>query len=86
MVNMKGVFDESVGTILRNAIKSRNMTQTKLAAKLGILQTSLSGRLNRQNISLDTFVDILDALDYDVIIVDRESSEEIWRVESGTEK
>jgi len=66
--------------ILRAAMRERNMTQMKLADHLGMLQSSVSGNLNRPRMGLDVFIKILDAMDYDVVVVDRASREVMWQV------
>lgn len=66
--------------ILREAMKERLMTQVDLADKLGILQSSLSGSLNRKRASVEVFCRILDAMDYDVAVIDRETGEVMWKV------
>lgn len=68
-------------SILREAMRERNMKQAELADRLGIRQPSLSGNMNRSRIGLDVFVKILQAMDYDVVVVDRKSGEEKWKVE-----
>lgn len=84
MVDMRDVYGESPVTIMKNAMKARDMTQVGLAEKMGMLQSALSAKLSRPRLSFDVFKDILDALDFDIVIVDRENSEAIWKV--GTEK
>lgn len=81
MEKKRRVFDEDAGVIMRNAMKARGVTQVGLAEKMGMLQSSLSTRMTRQRISLESFRDILDALDFDIVIVDRDTGEEIWKVE-----
>ena len=67
--------------ILRMAKDSKGFRQTELAEKLGMAQASLSGNMNRSRIGLDVFAKLLDAMGYDVTIVDRESGKELWKVE-----
>ena len=67
--------------ILRNAIKERGVLQSDLADKLGVLQSTISMHLNRKRIGLDVFRSILDAIDYDVVIVDRNTGEAVWKVD-----
>ena len=67
--------------ILRNAIKERGVLQSDLADKLGVLQSTISMHLNRKRIGLDVFRSILDVIDYDVVIVDRNTGEAVWKVD-----
>ena len=69
------------GDILRASMKERGITQVELADKLGILQSSLSGNINRRRMSLEVFREILDAMEYDVAVVDRRTGEIMWKVE-----
>ena len=66
--------------ILREAMKARGITQVVLADKLGVLQSSLSGSLNRKRSSMEVFCRLLNAMDYDVAVVDRETGEVVWKV------
>ena len=76
----QGVASAEHMEILREAMKYRDMKQSILAEKLGMRQPSLSGNMNRVRIGLDVFARILDAMDYDVVVVDRTTGEEKWRV------
>ena len=68
--------------VLKEALKSRGMTQTALAKELGMLVSGLSMNMSRDNMGLDNFRKILNALDYDVVVVDRRTGEEVWTVDS----
>ena len=67
--------------ILRAAMKRRHATQNAVAEKMGMLPNSLSQNMNRTRISMENFKKILDALDYDIYIVDRNNQEAIWCVD-----
>lgn len=61
--------------IIKMVIASRNYTQTAVAKKAGWSnQSSLSTAINRDNPSLDTLIRICDALEYDIVIQDRNSA------------
>ena len=77
--NMGIVLNEK--DILKLAIIDRRATQVKVAEKLGIAQHTLSANINRERISVDKFKTILDALDYDVCVVDRKTGETAYVVE-----
>ena len=68
------------GEILKASIKERKITQVELADRLGIRQSSLSGNINRRRMSLEVFSEILNVMDYDVAVVDRESGEVVWKL------
>ena len=63
------------GDAIRSAMKERGMKQIELAEKLGMLQSGLSNSINRKHISVDVFKTILDAMGYDVAVVDRQTGE-----------
>ena len=69
------------GEILKASVKERKITQVELADRLGIRQSSLSGNINRRRMSLEVFSTILNAMGYDVAVVDRETGEVKWKVE-----
>ena len=68
-------------SILKAAIRERGETQVKLASKLGIRQNTLSTNMTRDRMGLDNFRKILNALGYDVAVVDRENGEIRWVVD-----
>lgn len=69
------------GEILKASVKERKITQIELADRLGIRQSSLSGNINRRRMSLEVFSTILNAMGYDVAVMDRETGEVKWKVE-----
>ena len=79
---MKGT---KANVIMKEAIRERGITQTKLAGMLGMLPHGLSESINRTRVSLDKFEQILDALRYDVVVVDRETGEIKWMLEGNDE-
>ena len=66
--------------ILKRAQKNRSVTQDVIADRIGIKRNSLCQNMNRSRMSLDTFAKVLDALDYDIVVVDRDSGEPMWRL------
>ena len=66
--------------ILKQAKKQRKITQVEIAEKLGINQSAMSGQMNRTRMSIDGFWRILNAMDYDIVIVDRNSGEPAWKL------
>ena len=66
--------------ILKSAQKSRHVTQDMIAEKLNVKRNALCQSMNRPRMSLGMFAKILDALDYDVVIVNRETDEPEWQL------
>lgn len=66
--------------ILKLAQKKRNVTQEMIANSLGMKRNSLCQNMSRQRMSLGMFAKILDAMDYDVMIVNRETGEADWQL------
>lgn len=67
--------------ILKEAIKSRQMTQADIAEHLNVNQSTVSTNMRRDRMGLDVFVKYLDFMDYDVAIVDRKEKKARWIVE-----
>lgn len=80
-MDVKNVTELTDKAILKKAQRTRNMTQMELAEALGMKQNSLSGSMCRSRMSLGVFAKILDALDYDVVIADRETGNVMWKLE-----
>lgn len=76
----KGIIEDDKKWILHRAIKSRGITQTVLAEQLGTIQSAVCANINREKIGLETFRRMLDVMDYDVVIVDRRTGEEKWKL------
>lgn len=66
--------------ILKRAIKERELTQVEVADRIGIRQSGLSGLINRPKMTMYGFGTVLNAMDYDIAVVDRNTGEVIWKV------
>lgn len=77
---IRGIDDFSGSEILQSARKDRGITQVVLAERLGITQGTLSALLSRPHPSLNGFVKVLDAMDYEVAVIDRKTGENKWTV------
>ena len=66
--------------ILKLAQKNRQVTQEMIAARLNVKRNALNQNMNRTRMSLDTFSKVLNALDYDIVITDRETGEAMWKM------
>lgn len=69
------------GAILKASIKERGITQIELADRIGIRQSTLSDNINRRRMSLKVFGEVLNAMEYDVAVVDRSTGEIMWKVD-----
>lgn len=71
----------NIKTIIKGAIAGRSYTQDAVAKKAGWKgQTALSTAINRSNPSLESIFRILDAMEYDIVIKDRNSNNS-WTLE-----
>ena len=66
--------------ILKLAQKRRQVTQETIAGRIGVKRNDLNQNMNRSRMSLDTFIKVLNALDYDIVVVDRETGEPMWQL------
>ena len=67
--------------VLRAAMKERGLTQTVLAGRIGTAQNSLSNSINRSRMSVMVLKELLDAMEYDLVVVDRTTGEEKWKID-----
>lgn len=67
--------------VIRAAMKDRGITQTVLAKMIGTAQNSLSNSINRSRMSVQVLKDLLDAMEYDLIVTDRRTGEEKWKID-----
>ena len=65
---------------IRGVIAERKVRQSDLAVKLCMSHNVLSENINRNRMSLGNFCKILDAMGYDVVVVDRETGKSVCRV------
>ena len=67
--------------IIKSAMAHRGFNQAAVATKAGWKnQSSLGTAINRDNPSVETMFRIMDALEYDIMIVDRNSGTK-WKLE-----
>lgn len=57
-----------VRELLRTAIDSRGMSQTRLSEKMNINNKALWNNLHQENPTLNVVLRLLDALDYEVVV------------------
>ena len=65
----------NIKAIVKSAMASRSYTQEAVAKKAGWeRQSAISNAINRENPSMETIFRILDAMEYDIVIKDRNSN------------
>ena len=67
--------------IMISAMNERKTFQKDLAEKMGVNQSTISTNMRRDKIGLNVFAKLLDALGYDVAVVDRNTGKVKWTVE-----
>ncbi len=71
----------NIKAIIKSAMARRSYTQEAVAKKAGWeRQSALSNAINRENPSLEAMFRILDAMEYDIVIQDRNSGTS-WKLE-----
>lgn len=62
-----------IGEAIKNAMKSKKITQTTLAERVGVKsQSVIAERLKMDNISVNVVLDMLDAIGYEMMIVPKD--------------
>ena len=67
--------------VIRAAMKARGLTQMALAKEIGMSQNNLSNIINRTRMSVVSVKELLDAMGYDLVVVDRKTGEQCWRID-----
>lgn len=61
-----------IGEAIKLAMKNKKITQTELAEMVGVKsQSVIAERLKMDNISINTVLDMLEAIGYDLIIQEK---------------
>lgn len=66
--------------VIREAMKARGMRQKNLALTLGVTQSALSNSICRMRMSVAVLKEVLDEMEYDLVVVDRRNGEAVWKV------
>lgn len=70
-----------IGKAIKSVMKSDKVTQSKLAEMVGAKsQSVIAERLKMDNISINAVLDMLEALDYEMVIQSKESPDEKQRI------
>ena len=64
---------------LKTVIAIRGYTQTKVAEMVGTTKQNLFNKIARTSMRVDEWIELLDLLDVDVILIDRETGEKITK-------
>lgn len=67
--------------VIRAAMKERGLTQAVLAGRIGTAQNSLSNSINRTRMSVQVLKELLDAMEYDLVVIDRRNGTEKWKID-----
>lgn len=67
--------------VIRAAMKARGLTQMALAKEIGMSQNNLSNIVNRTRMSVMSVKELLDAMGYDLVVVDRKTGKQCWRID-----
>lgn len=71
----------NIKTIIKSAMANRSFTQAAVATKAGWKnQSSLATAIGRDNPSVETIFRVLDSMEYDIVIKDRNSGTS-WKLE-----
>lgn len=67
---------------VREAMKTRGYNQTFVAEKAGFKgQSTVAEYLRSKHMRVDNLVRMLNAMDFDLVVVDRANSDNKWKVE-----
>lgn len=70
-----------IGKAIKSVMKSDKVTQSKLAEMVGAKsQSVIAERLKMDNISINAVLDMLEALDYEMVIQSKEFPDEKQRI------
>lgn len=66
-----------IGTAIKTVMKSNKITQTQMAEMIGVKsQSVIAERLKMDNISINMVLDMLDTLNYEMIIQSKDNPAE----------
>ncbi|MEH2956941.1 DUF6471 domain-containing protein [Candidatus Merdisoma sp. JLR.KK006] len=71
-----GDIDMSAKGVIKDIIKTKNITQIELAEKIHVTKQNLSNKMNRDNFSTLELVEIADALDMQLLLKDKSDGKE----------
>lgn len=71
-----GDIDMSAKGVIKDIIKTKNITQIELAEKIHVTKQNLNNKMNRDNFSTLELVEIADALDMQLLLKDKSDGKE----------
>ena len=71
-----GDINMSAKGVIKDIIKTKNITQIELAEKIHVTKQNLSNKMNRDNFSTLELVEIADALDMQLLLKDKSDGKE----------
>lgn len=71
-----GDIDMSAKGVIKDIIKTKNITQIELAEKIHVTKQNLSNKMNRDNFSTLELVEIADVLDMQLLLKDKSDGKE----------
>jgi DNA-binding Lrp family transcriptional regulator len=79
-------INEIIIEVLKNTQKvdGRKKTQSDIASALGVKPQVVNDRLKNENMKVNTAIEMLDILGYDIVVVPREKGREKYEVERGS--
>lgn len=69
--------------IIEYLIKTEGITKSKVAEGIGTSHNNLSMKLRSKNMSLESFIQIIDTIGYEIIIKPKDKEDRFYKLESA---
>lgn len=78
-------INEIVATVLETTLTQggKKYTQSMIAEELGVKPQHISDRLKNENMKVNTAIEMLNLMGYDIVVKPREAGRETYVVEKG---
>lgn len=78
-------INEIVAAVIENTLTQggKKYTQSMIAEELGVKPQHISDRLKNENMKVNTAIEMLNLMGYDLVVQPRESGRESYIVEKG---
>lgn len=78
-------INEIIQAVIENTLTQggKRYTQSLIAEELGMKPQHINDRLKNENMKVNTAIEMLDLMGYDLIVQPRESGRESYKVEKG---